>query len=219
MSSSHAILPVEMFLPRETIALIDQYGAKFPHDLALEQDMTVVFSDMRGFTELAELYEPQEVYAAINASLAIQVKSIHAFGGSVNKFLGDGLLACFAGEGKSERALACVAELLKLLPEHEGLLLPCKVGFGINSGKILFGVLGDEDRWEYTVVGDVANTAARLCGIALPFQALMTEHVVADISGHSKDRYCSFLGPQLFKGKKKAVDLYEVRTDSGAEPG
>ena len=214
MSSSHSTLPIEMFLPRETVALIDQYGARFPHDLALEQDMTIVFSDMRGFTELAEQFEPQEVYASINASLAIQVRSVHAFGGSVNKFLGDGLLACFSGENKSERALACVAELLRLLPEREGLLLPCRVGFGINSGKVLFGVLGDEDRWEYTVVGDVANTAARLCGTAKPFQALLTEAVVADISPASKEQYCSFLGSQPFKGKKKPVDIYELRSVS-----
>ncbi|PJA32031.1 MAG: adenylate/guanylate cyclase domain-containing protein [Zetaproteobacteria bacterium CG_4_9_14_3_um_filter_53_7] len=219
MSSSHATLPIEMFLPRETVELIDRYGARFPHDLALEQDMTIVFSDMRGFTELAEQFKPRAVYASINASLAIQVRSIHAYGGSVNKFLGDGLLACFSGENKSERALACVAELLRLLPEHEGVLLPCRVGFGINSGNVLFGVLGDEMRWEYTVVGDVANTAARLCGIAKPFQALLTGSVVADVSPASKEKYCSFLGPQQFKGKKQQVDIYEVRTAATDVPG
>jgi len=212
MSSNHATLPIQMFLPRETVELIAAYGSDFPHNLALEQEMTILFSDMRGFTELAERFEPREVYASINASIALQVKSVHAYGGSVNKFLGDGLLACFSGEGKSERAVACVAELLKVLPEHEGTRLPCQIGFGINSGKVLFGVLGDEMRWEYTVVGDVANTAARLCGIAKPFQALVTESVFADISAASRQRYCSYLHPQMFKGKKQAVDIYEVCT-------
>ncbi|EAU53932.1 adenylate/guanylate cyclase domain-containing protein [Mariprofundus ferrooxydans] len=214
MHSNHSTLPIQMFLPSETVELIAEYGSDFPHNLALEQDMTILFSDMRDFTELAERFEPREVYASINASIALQVKSVHAYGGSVNKFLGDGLLACFSGEGKSERAVACAAELLRVLPEHEGALLPCRIGFGINSGKIMFGVLGDAMRWEYTVVGDVANTAARLCGIAKPFQALVTESVFEDMSPASRQKYCSFLRPQMFKGKKHPVGIYEVRAES-----
>ena len=210
----HLSLPVHMFLPRETVEMLKQYGADFPRDLALEQDMTILFSDMRDFTELAESYHPHEVYATINASLAIQVRSIHAHGGSINKFLGDGLLACFSGEGKSERALACVQELLKKLPEHEGEKLPCRVGFGIHSGRVLLGMLGDEERWEFTVVGDVANTAARLCGIAKPFQALLTESVISDLPREKSESCCSYLHPQMFKGKKHAIDIYQVDTEA-----
>jgi len=210
MSSERSMPAVEMFLPRETIELIKEYGSGFPHDLAFEQDMTIVFSDMRGFTQLAEQFNPRDVYDAINASIALQVSSIHAHGGSVNKFLGDGLLALFSGKNKSERALASVTELLHKLPDHEGEFLPCRVGFGINSGKVLLGMLGNETRWEFTVVGDAANTAARLCGIASPFQALLTQSVVADISESCQQKYCTFLRSQMFKGKSRAVDIYEL---------
>ncbi len=212
MSQPFSILSAQKFLPEETIELLKQYGSNFPHDLALEQDMSILFSDMRGFTELAENYQPREVYATINASLAVQVQCIHAHGGSVNKFLGDGLLACFSGEGKSERALASLLEMLKKLPENEGQLLPCRVGFGLHCGKVLLGVLGNEERWEYTVIGDVANTAARLCGIAQPFQALLTESVIADIPSSQRKSYCSYLHPQMFKGKKHAIDIYQVKS-------
>lgn len=212
MNQQHPSLPVQMFLPKETLEILKQYGADFPRNLALEHDMTILFSDMRDFTELAESYHPHEVYATINASLAIQVRVIHSHGGSVNKFLGDGLLACFSGERKSERALACVNELLHLLPENEGKRLPCKVGFGLHSGKVLLGMLGDEQRWEFTVVGDVANTAARLCGIAKPFQALLTESVVGDLLTEESRKLCRYLHPQMFKGKKHTIDIYQLDT-------
>jgi len=63
------------------------------------------------------------------------------------------------------------------------------------------------------VVGDAANTAARLCGIANPFQALLTQSVVADISTVCQQRSCSFLRSQMFKGKSRAVDIYQLRTE------
>lgn len=212
MTVHHKESPIHMFLPQETLQLISEYGTDFPSDFAFEQEMTILFSDMRGFTELAESFKPREVYASINASIATQVQVIHAYGGSVNKFLGDGLLACFSGESRSERAVACVQKLLKKLPEDEGKLLPCRVGFGLHCGKVLLGVLGNEERWEFTVVGDVANTAARLCGTAKPFQALITEDVVAELSEAAQEKYCCFLNAQLFKGKKAAIDIYQVNS-------
>jgi len=199
-----------MFLPPETVEMVMHYGSNFPTDFAFEEDMTILFSDMRGFTELAEQYTPREVYATINASLATQTSIIRRHGGSVNKFLGDGLLACFSGEASGEKGLAAIIEMLKTLPGQEGRLLPCPVGFGLHCGNVLFGVLGDEERREFTVIGDVANTAARLCGIAHPFQALLTEEVVGSISKEMREQYCSFLRAQVFKGKKLPLNIYEV---------
>jgi len=202
--------PIHMFLPPETVEMVIHYGSNFPADLAFEEDMTVLFSDMRGFTELAERYAPREVYATINASLAAQTGIIRKHGGSVNKFLGDGLLACFSGDDSGEKGLAATIEMLTVLQELEGRLLPCPVGFGLHSGPVLFGVLGDEERREFTVIGDVPNTAARLCGIANPFQALLTEEVVMSLPPAQSERYCTFLRAQVFKGKKKALNIYEV---------
>jgi len=210
MSMPNRPPPIHMFLPPETVEMVMHYGSNFPADLAFDEDMTILFSDMRGFTELAEQYTPREVYATINASLATQTSIIRRHGGSVNKFLGDGLLACFSGEASGEKGIAAIVDMLNTLPGQEGRLLPCPVGFGLHSGHVLFGVLGDEERREFTVIGDVANTAARLCGIAHPFQALVTEAVVTSISSESRKQYCNFLRAQTFKGKKQAINIYEV---------
>jgi len=178
-----------------------QYGPDFPMDLAFEEDMSILFSDMRGFTEMAESHDPHQVYAAINASLAIQTKLVLNHGGSVNKFLGDGLLACFSGEDRGVRAIDCVLEMTKTLRERENEhdLLPCPVGFGLNDGKVLLGILGSKERREFTVLGDVVNTAARLCGIASPFQALMTENAVRAIPEDMAEKHCCFYRNEHFK--------------------
>ncbi len=210
MSKQPALPPIEMFLPDETVAMVKKYGADIPDDLAFEQEMTILFSDMRGFTEMAESFRPRDVYASINASIAIQTRAVHAHGGSVNKFLGDGLLACFSGRNKSERALDCTCEMLTTLPAREGELLPCQVGFGLHCGHVLFGLLGDSRRREFTVIGDVANTAARLCGVAEPFQALITADVAGDIPPRLREQRCRYLSSRTFKGKKAPMDIYEI---------
>lgn len=202
--------PIHMFLPPETVEMVMHYGSDFPPDLAFEEQMTVLFSDMRGFTELADQYRPREVYAAINASIALQTKLVRAHGGSVNKFLGDGLLACFSGEDHIPRAFACVLEMLRILPEQEGQRLPCRVGFGLHTGKVLFGILGDEERREFTVIGDVANTAARLCGLAGPFQALFTHEVLVALPEDTRKQFCERVGSQLMRGKKEPIEIYRI---------
>jgi len=214
MNKQQGSPPIQMFLPDETVEMIKKYGSDFPDDLAFEQEMTILFSDMRGFTEMAESFQPHDVYASINASIAIQTRAVHAHGGSVNKFLGDGLLACFSGRNKSERALACMLDLLAELPAREGStdLLPCPVGFGLHCGHVLFGLLGDSQRREFTVIGDVANTAARLCGVAKPFQTLITKTVAYDVPANIREQHCRYLSSRTFKGKKQPIDIYEIIT-------
>lgn len=203
---------ISTFLPPETVQMLSSVGPIFPDQLAFDTEMTVLFSDMRGFTELSEMYEPRKVYAAINASLAIQTRLVMQHQGSVNKFLGDGLLACFSGEGRAERAVCCVLDMLKHLQarEAEQISLPSPVGFGINDGRVLFGLLGITERREFTVIGDVVNTAARLCGIAQPFQALVTGDAVAKLSDDTTAAHCSFHSRQQFKGKLNSMDVYRI---------
>ncbi len=200
------------FLPKETVEMVKNHVGALPRDLAFEQDMTVVFSDMRGFTALSEQYDPHEVYETINASLALQSNLIHQFGGSVNKFLGDGLLACFSGDDRSNRAFHCVQQLLLALKalDDNPVYLPCHVGFGLNDGPVLFGLLGDDTRREFTVIGDTVNTAARLCGIAEPFKALMTQNFIDTLHGNEIHEHFAFVERALFKGKREAIRIYAI---------
>jgi len=210
----HKTQNLESFLPAETVAMVQKYGENLPDDFAIEECMTILFSDMRGFTELAESYGAREVYATINASLNIQTSIIRKHGGSINKFLGDGLLACFSGEQRGEQALLCMVELMRELSAREETSshLPCRVGFGMHDGRVLLGLLGDKHRKEFTVIGDVANTAARLCGVAQPFQGLMTESCMNIISRALSDKYCRYLNAIYFKGKRDGMNVFYVDT-------
>ena len=204
--------PMRSFLPPETVAMIEKYGGDLPAYLAFEEEMTILFSDMRGFTEMAEKHSPHEVYDTINASLAVQTRIITKHGGSINKFLGDGLLACFSGENRGEESILCLIELLTELKkiEQSNHKLPCRVGFGMHDGHVLFGMLGDETRKEFTVIGDVPNTAARLCGIAQPFQGLITEHCMRMIPDEIAKQHCRYLNAVYFKGKNNGMDVFYI---------
>lgn len=200
------------FLPSETVEMLKTHIGELPQDLDFEEHMTILFSDMRGFTALSEQYAPRDVYKTINATLALQSKIIHKFGGSVNKFLGDGVLACFSGEDRSDRAFKCVKELLSKLQEldNDTSYLPCHVGFGLNDGRVLFGLLGDETRREFTVIGDTVNTAARLCGIAEPFKALMTEDFIKSLPNNETNEEYAYVERALFKGKRDSIRVYAI---------
>jgi len=206
------IPPMDRFLPSETVAMIEKYGDDLPDGFACEEEMTILFSDMRGFTELAEAYEPHLVYSTINASLTFQAQAVMRHGGSVNKFLGDGLLACFSGEKRGEQSMRCLLELMMELPkrEAESDKLPCRVGFGMHDGHVLLGLLGDETRKELTVIGDVVNTAARLCGVAQPFQGLLTEDYVKTVPADLVEKHVRFLNAIHFKGKRESMNVFYV---------
>ena len=206
---------LDAFLPPETLTMLKQYGEDIPQDLAFEEQMTILFSDMRGFTELAEKFDPHDVYASINSSLSIQTGIVLKHGGSINKFLGDGLLACFSGDHRGEHALNCLLEMLEVLPvrESQGKHLPCRVGFSLHDGKVLLGLVGDQTRRELTVIGDVVNTAARLCGIAQPFQGLVTEESMKTMPKEMTKQYCRFLNAVHFKGKVEPMNIFYLETD------
>jgi len=206
-------MALSTFLPPETVEMLAAVGPDFPDDLAFDVEMTILFSDMRGFTQLAEAHPPRQVYAAINTSLAIQTRLVLKHQGSVNKFLGDGLLACFSGGQRVLHATACVQEMLRTLKKRdaEGVMLPSPVGFGINDGKVLLGLLGTEERREFTVIGDVVNTAARLCGIAKPFQALITDNALHGLPVGMAEKCCQFYRQQQFKGKSMPIDVYCIK--------
>jgi len=104
------------------------------------------------------------------------------------------------------RAIDCVLEMAKTLRERKNKhdLLPCPVGFGLNDGKVLLGIPGSKERREFTVLGDVVNTAARLCGIVSPFQALMTEDMA--------EKHCCFYRNEHFKGKFATTGVYSLKS-------
>lgn len=131
------------------------------------QDMGVMFIDIRGFTSWAEGRDPAEVGGFVTEYRIRVQKAARDTGGMVDKFIGDGAMLLFDGEGAPHRALDCARRLSDEMHDwsdarqREG-RSAVHVGIGLHWGEVFSGVVGDEDRLEYTALGDTVNIAARL---------------------------------------------------------
>ena len=138
--------------------------------------MTVLFSDVRGFTTFSEAREPEVVIDVLNRYLTMMTDVILGHGGTLVTFMGDGIMAVFGApietEDHADRALAAAREMagpaLDSFNEwmaERGETERFRIGIGLNSGAVMAGNVGSERRLEYTVIGDTTNTASRLEGM------------------------------------------------------
>lgn len=137
-------------------------------------EVTVLFTDLRGFTSLSEHLPPEEVVGLLNDYFEQMVQIIDAHGGWVDKFIGDGLLAVFAPMRErpdhAARASACALELRECLARlnvgrRQRGLAALKLGVAVNTGAVVAGTVGAKARLDYTVIGDTVNVASRLEGL------------------------------------------------------
>lgn len=189
-----------------------------------KREVTVLFSDLRNFTALAESLSPEEVVGILNDVLGRMSDAVLTCGGTLDKFLGDGLMAVFgAPVGRGDDAVRAVqaarmmqeavkalnAEQARAYREGRRAKRPAelKLGIGINSGPVVAGNLGSQLRTEYTCIGDAVNVAARLCAIAEGGEILAGQRTW-ELAG-SGDRF-EELPPVRLKGKAQPVPLYRV---------
>ena len=189
------------------------------------REVTVLFTDVRGFTRWASDRAPGEVVAALNRIFSVQTEVLFAHGGTLDKFLGDGLMALFgapiASVDHARRAVDAAVEIQQrmavLLPDlaqgqEDGLV---GVGIGIHSGVAAVGNIGSDRRMEYTAIGNTVNLASRLCGLAGGGQILMTRDLpeLAELPGGSWRSAGTF----TIKGKDGEVELFEAVIKAGAD--
>ncbi|MCA9211707.1 MAG: adenylate/guanylate cyclase domain-containing protein [Planctomycetales bacterium] len=132
-----------------------------------EREITVMFTDIRGFTAYSESRVAAEVVDTLNRFFSAMVDAIERHGGMVNKFLGDGLMALFgADRDASDHAIDALSAAAEMLVEletlNETLDPPVRIGVGIHSGKAIVGSIGSTKRREYTAIGDTVNVASRI---------------------------------------------------------
>lgn len=180
-----------------------------------EADLTVMFADLAGFTSLAETLEPGATVRILNQVFELFTGAIFEFDGTLDKFRGDGLMAFFGAPlplpDHAQRAVAAAVrmqELLRSFNERTG-GQPLKMRIGINSGTVVVGDIGSPQRRDYTVIGDVVNTASRLqSAVALPDEVVIGQETWARV----RDGFlCDPLEPTRLKGKRRLVQPYRVR--------
>lgn len=176
-------------------------------------EATIAFIDICSFTTISENETPDMVVQLLNSYFDVMVKEIIAQGGYVDKFIGDAIMAVFRGDYHLDRAIdACLAviskvELLPVISEH--VTFKPKVSIGINTGIMISGNIGSASlrRLDYTVIGDVVNTAQRLQSAAKPGQIIIEEGAYLKI----KESFtCRKVGEVSLKNKQNALTIYEV---------
>lgn len=179
---------------------------------------TVLFADIRNFTQLSTVMQPEQVVELLNRYFSTMVDIIFKNGGTLDKFLGDGLMALFGVpysiEKPEERAVRTALEMLEALQvmnrelEAKG-MLRLDIGVGINAGPVVAGNIGSSQRHEYTVIGDTVNLAARLEALnkETRTQILVSASVYDSIRNTFRTRQ---LGPLRIRGKPEPLEVYAV---------
>ena len=169
--------------------------------------ITLLFSDLRGFTTFSETRLPEEAVTLLNRYLSLQADLVKRFNGDVDKFTGDGLLAQFTGPDMALDAIRCGLDIHKAvagIPAEEAGL---SAGIGIATGDVLVGSIGSEDRLDYTAIGPAVNLAARLCAAAEPGQILLDAETFTRVSGLVA---ATAIPPLVVKGLSSPVAVYAM---------
>jgi adenylate cyclase len=177
-------------------------------------ELAILFADIRGFTSFSEQIKPERLVAVLNLYLAAAAEAILAYGGTIDKFMGDSVMAWFYTPSsladqtwKAVQAAAgirlSVDRLKNKLPKEFHL----SFGAGIHCGEVVVGLIGTEKRMDYTVIGDSVNTAKRIQEKAASGQILISETAHIHVARKVKSRIVESI---LAKGKSQPIDVYEI---------
>lgn len=196
------------FMSASTVEMIRKKGL----NLQLGGDrrnVTVLFSDIRGFTSFSERVEPEKVIEVLNRYLSVQSRLVVEHSGYVDKYVGDEMVAVFEGEEMADNAVRCALDIQRSITDlNRSSAEPIKVGIGINTGMAIVGNVGSEERMDHTVLGSNMNLGSRLCGIAGPDEIIISESTARLL--RSKDIRITGLQAIPVKGLERPVQIYSV---------
>jgi class 3 adenylate cyclase len=209
------------FLPPEVAELVEAS----PSALSLkgELEVTVLFSDIRGFSTFAEQVPPRQVAEVVGRHLAAMAEVVRAHGGMLDKFAGDAVMAVFGAPrpvaDHPERAVRCAVAMQRrqaeLNAEARALGLPAsQIGIGINTGTVIAGLIGGAGRVDYTVIGDAVNVAQRLQSEAKAAEILASAATMAHVAWPAARP----AGTRLLKGRQQPVDVYRLQWEERGAP-
>jgi two-component system sensor histidine kinase ChiS len=180
----------------------------------IEKEMTILFSDIRNFTSLSEKMTPKENFDFINAYLSRMAPIIAQHQGFIDKYIGDAIMALFPTS--ADEAVSTSIAMLKKLAAYnkkrqKSGLEPIAIGIGLNTGLLMLGTIGDENRMDGTVISDAVNLASRIEGLTKMYGAalLISEETYAHLNDVSQYAIRT-IDRVTVKGKSEPVTVYEV---------
>ena len=178
--------------------------------------ITILFSDIRGFTSLSEKMTPHDVVTTLNEYFSAMMNIIFKYNGTLDKIVGDELMVVYGAplekEDDPDRAILTAIDMMKTLKElnatrRKKKLKEIDIGIGVNTGEAVSGNIGSETQMDYTVIGDTVNLGARLCSAAKPYEIIISEYTARETS----DKFnLEKLDPIMVKGKEKPINIFKV---------
>ncbi len=210
------------FLPKELVEIVEASDV----DLSLggkATTATVLFADIRSFTQFSEKRDPAEVVGVLNRYFSAMTSVIAKHGGMIDKFIGDAIMAVFGApfprEGDAARAVAAAGEMLAQLELLNRELAsdgssPLSIGIALHTGTVIAGNIGSPDRMDYTVIGDTVNLASRLEGLNKKYHTgLLISGDTREAAGNSAEM--RFIGESEVRGREQPVRLYTLEGIGG----
>lgn len=180
-----------------------------------EKSMSVMFADIRDFTQLSESMSPEENFRFINSYLRRMGPVVRRHGGFVDKYLGDGILALFPGEPR--QAVDAALALRDALDEYNGHrnksgYPAIRMGIGIHRGPLMLGTIGENERMDSTVISDTVNAASRLEGLTKKFQKdiLVSGETVEALGDEVAGYRLEFVEEETVKGRSRPLRVYAL---------
>ncbi|MDI1301263.1 MAG: adenylate/guanylate cyclase domain-containing protein [bacterium] len=217
-----AVMLFRRFLDPRVVDELVKTG-EFSRDKKPEaREITILFSDIRGFTTLSETRTPEAVVELLNRYFSQQVEVIFRHGGTLDKFIGDAIMAFWNAPTENprhaEQAVAAALEMgvaldrfKKELAASDGTLADFDIGIGVHTGQAVVGFLGSDDRLDYTAIGDTVNLASRIEGCTKGVARVLVSGATRDACARHEKSVFSFKSHGEFhvKGRDQGVELLE----------
>ena len=180
------------------------------------KQVTVLFCDIVESTRLAERLDPEVMHGLMDRALRLMAEAVHRYEGTVNQFLGDGLMALFGAplalEDHAVRAVRAALAIQETLNGYAAQLggehgVELRLRMGLNTGPVVVGRIGDDLRMDYTAIGDTTHVAARLEEMAEPGTILISEATHRQVEGYTR---CEPIGPVHVRNRNEPVSVFKV---------
>jgi adenylate cyclase len=206
------------YISTRTQRMVEAYSITGTLPAPERHHVCVMFTDIRGFTLLAHEVELEELFEGLSRHLGMQVETVYEYGGYIDKFGGDGLMAIFDSDNMAEQA--CYAALRIIESSRDFAKIAGKhaltVGIGIHFGQVLIGNIGSAEHLDYSAIGEAVNLASRLCQYAEPMNINVSAGIV-QLARADNNLQFTAPTPMKIKGLEESIPVYQLVRATGKQ--